>query len=112
MATALTVQNIDYMGADVVFVAADPTGNNFINDGAVFLYVRNNSPSVSTVAIATAKPCNQGVTHSYNISLDTTEEKFLGYFGRDRFNDADGKINFTTTNAAAVELAAVKVVRI
>lgn len=103
----LTVQDMTTSGLEVVFVAAGVAGDSFMNDGNTFLRVKNGDVSDKTVTIASPINCNQGFTHNVAIVVTAGEERDIGPFLRNRFNDDTGKVNITYSAITSVTVAAI-----
>ena len=98
-ATALTVYTTDRAAANFTLtgqqVSADPTGNNFVNDGRTMLYIENTSGGTITLTeVIQATVDGQGVT-SRTVSILNNTRYILGPFPQSIYNDTNGNMNFT-----------------
>lgn len=111
MAT-LSVQAIQLSGTAVSYSAAAGGGDEFPNDGATKLHVKNGSGSSITVTIDSPNTCNFGLSanaaHDLTVTVPAGTDKFIGPFTADRFNDANGHVTFTYSAVTSVTVAAVK----
>ena len=95
MAT-LTVQNIDFTGVDPTFVAVAAGGDQFANDGRIFIYLKNTNAATRTVTANSQVNCSQGFDHDIAVVIPaTTGERMIGPFPTDRFNDSSGNLQLT-----------------
>lgn len=104
----LNVQNMTASGLEAVFTAADVAGDSFANDGNTFLRVKNGDVSDKTVTVLSPIECNQGFPHDINVVITAGEERDIGLFLRNRFNDENGKVNVTYSAITSVTVAAIK----
>ena len=78
-------------------------GDEFVNSGRHYISVINaHGADPRTVTINSQINCNQGVDHDIAIVITAAQdEKIFGPFPKDRFNDADGKVQITYSDSAA-----------
>lgn len=110
MATTLTVQQIGPTGLVPTYVAADVTGNNFVNGGDVVLNFINASAAPITLTVAT-RACDQGVIHNktFTIPITVGGNAFqAGPFPTTRYNDPTGKVNITYSGVTSLTVAAIE----
>jgi len=103
----LNVQKASLTGLTPVFVLADKDGNSFTNDGKVILYIKNGGDSPVTVTIDSQHLCNYGFDHNVVVVIPATEERIIGPFRQDRFNDATGKVVVAYSGVTSVTVAAI-----
>ena len=104
----LTIQTITTAGTTITPVAAEVTGNYFLNDGRTFLRVVNGSGSPITVTVDSKLACSQGFDHDLSISVGAGITKDIGPFDYTRFC-TDGYVHVTYSAVTTVTVAAVKV---
>lgn len=100
------------MDRDVDYVepATQPGGDIFENSGRVFVHVVNLSGVTIAVQINTQTPCNQGVDDEADIAdILAGEERMIGPFRKDRFNNTSGMCNVICTPHGSVKIAAIEV---
>ncbi|WP_156290784.1 hypothetical protein [Oceanobacillus salinisoli] len=83
----LSVQKISKSGVSPVFSSADIAGDTFFNNGDVIFSVKNGGTATITVTVTSVAKCNQGFNHDLNIDVGAGEEKLLGPFSTERFNN-------------------------
>ena len=86
------------------------TGTNpayFVNDGRIFLFFVNGATEAQ-VTIDSVKPCEQGVDHNVVVVVPANEDRMIGPFSTDRFNDANGKVKIDYTNLTTITVAAIR----
>lgn len=106
----LTVQKVVLEGITPTYVAAAAGGDEFVNSGRVFIHVKNaNGASARQVTVDSQTPCSQGYDHNAVVSVPLSDEKMIGPFPKDRFNDTSGKVQITYDNEADVTIAAIEV---
>jgi len=115
MAT-LSVQNCVFGGLNAVLGAAS-VADKFNNDGKnVFLLFVNGNASSRTLTIAANDADKPGfgpiVTPDTVVTLPGSGTNgglaVVGPFPADRFNDANGQVNYTLDNATGMTVAAIK----
>jgi len=85
MAT-LTVQRPGLAGAAVTLAAADAADDSFANDGKTLVKVANGGGAPITVTIPRAANCNQGFSHSQQVTVAAGADKVIGPFPRKEFS--------------------------
>jgi hypothetical protein len=102
MAT-LTISTASIAGALLGATAANTgtAGDQFINDGRVILYIKNASGGARVVTIDAQSIQGYAFTDP-TVSLDNAEEKIVGPFNPQYFNDASGYVKFTVDGALTV----------
>jgi hypothetical protein len=104
----LVVQTISLTGNKPVTVQGGLNGDSFVNDGQTYLYVKNTGASSNTVSIESRKQCNQGHYHNISVSIPASEERQIGLFPPDRFNDIGKRIVVTYGLGTNLQVAAIK----
>lgn len=108
MAT-LNVQRVSLIGLAPVFVAASVGGDEFVNSGRAVLHVKNDDTTNKTVTVNSQTPCNQGFDHDVVVTVPASGELVIGPFPKNRFDDANGKVQVTYSAVTAVTVAVVEV---
>lgn len=79
-------------------------GDEFVNNGRISIHVRNaHGADPRTVTIDSQTGCNQEAS-DHDIAVVITaanDEKVIGPFPKVRFDDGDGKVQITYSDAAA-----------
>lgn len=111
--TELTVQKISLNGTAPEFTAADATGNYFKNSGFSFLHVKNSGGSPVTVTIDSVALCSQGYDHDVIVSVPAGEERLIGVFPKNRFDqkidNVSERVKITYSSATSVTVAVFEV---
>lgn len=78
-------------------------GDEFVNSGRHYISVINaHGSDPRTITVNSQVNCNQGVDHDIEVVITAAQdEKIFGPFPKDRFNDADGKVQITYSDSAA-----------
>lgn len=85
-------------------------GDHFVNSGRVFIHVKNGGSVDLAVQINTQTPCNQGVDDEADIAnIFAGEERMIGPFRKDRFNDANGMCYVICDVQTDILIAAIEV---
>lgn len=105
----LTVQKISHSGLSPSFSAADVAGDEFVNGGRTILYVKNGGASQITVTVDSAKPCNYGFDHDLTVNVPAGDERVIGPFAPDRFNNSSARVAVSYTDVTSVTVAALEV---
>lgn len=106
MAKLITPQVIPLTGIVPTEEDALADGNEFVNSGRMFIFAKNNHASEDrTITINSQVDCNQGVDHDVSVVITAAEDqKMIGPFPKDRFNDAAGKVQITYTPSTGVDI--------
>jgi hypothetical protein len=109
MAT-LTKQVVSLTGIEPSYQAAAAGGDEVVNSGRIFIHVKNaNGSTARQVTVDSQAPCSQGYDHDAIVSVPASNEKMIGPFPKDRFNDSGGKIQISYDNEADLTIAAIEV---
>jgi len=106
MAT-LTVQQIDADGLSPSYSAADPLGDEFVNDGRVFFHAKKSSAGDVTLTFDSVVACDQGYDHNLQVTLPGSSEIMVGPLTK-RFNDEDNKVSVGYSASTDVTVAAIR----
>lgn len=108
----LTLQEFDLAGLTPSFTAADSDGDAFVNNGKTLLYVKNGDGSSRDVTLNIQKTITIGgidITLSNpTVTVPANDEKIIGPFSQDWFNDVDDKVNVDYDAVTSVTVAALK----
>lgn len=107
MAT-LTVQTINHAGLTPSFTAAAGGGDEFVNTGNCFLYVKNGDTASMDVTVANVKLSNYGKDDDVVVSVPASSEEMIGSFPKWRFDDSNQKVQITYSAVTSVTVAAIK----
>ncbi len=113
----LTIEDVVEGGLDATYVAAAAGGDALLNlQGDVFVHVKNGA-TAATVTV-TAQDTSEDVPGFGNmtkgnlvVSVPATEDRFIGPFPRQAFNDANGKVQLTYDDVTNVTIAALRLKR-
>lgn len=105
----LAVQSMSTSGLEVAFAAADVAGDTFKNDGKIFIRVKNDDVSDKTVTIDSPIQCNQGGTHNIDVIVTAGEQRDVGPFLRNRFNNDTGRVSITYSAVTSLTVAAIAI---
>lgn len=108
MAT-LSVQDIVLTGLNPSYSSADVDGDEFVNDGRTFIHVKNGSGASINVTVDSQALCSQGYDHNAVVAVPAAGERMIGPFAKDRFNDANNKVQATYSAVTSVTIAVLKV---
>ena len=105
----LTVQDVTRAGVNVTLAAASTNGDTFVNNGRVYLRVKNGSGS-STNVVVTPNVFTDGLpSTSRTVAIAAGVEKYIGPFPADIYNDpATGQMLVTYSSATSMTVAAVR----
>lgn len=101
-------QTIALTGLSPSFGPASAGGDQFKNDGTMYVHVKNGSAASINVIVNSQVPCNQGYDHDATVAVPAAAERLLGPFPCGRFNDATGYAQITYSAAATVTVAIIK----
>jgi hypothetical protein len=110
----VNANGLEYYSNSAAWTAAEDTaGFKFLNDGKTLINIINADSGACTCTIDTPQPCNYGGTtvHDIDVSVTNGDDKLIGPFEKQRFNDADGFVTISITpssDATAISARAVK----
>lgn len=112
MAT-LTATTVDEAGVEPTLDAAAGGGDQFLNNGVEFLYVKNGGGGSITVTITaqtTTGTTSLGQITKANASqaVSAGAEAFIGPFPKAAFNDSNGYAQVTYSGVTSVEVKVLK----
>jgi hypothetical protein len=114
MAT-LTAQAVVDTGLEATYSAAAAGGDQFSNTGIQFVHVKNGAGGDITLTVTaqnTQTPSISGYgvgTKSNSVTTVTAgEERFIGPFPKQAFNDTSGNAQITYSSTASVTLAIIQ----
>lgn len=117
-ATVLSVQQISESPAAPTYNAADTVnGNSFLNpDQNIYLHFKNNHATNSSTATITAQTTSLNIPGygdvtigNISVSLAALEEKVVGPFPAQAYNDANGYVQVSYAGTGTVVVAVLKV---
>lgn len=116
MAT-LTVQDLVKSGGlEATYAAAAVGGDVMPNDGRTLLHVKNGSGgNITVTAAAVITSVDLGPTYgpytraNVAVQVDAGEERFIGPFPQQAFNNASGQVAMTYSGVTSLTVAALRV---
>ena len=105
----LTSQQIANTGLNSAYSAASASGDSFVNTGREFLHVKNGSGSSVTVTIATEQTVEGLAVADATVTIPAGEDRFIGPFATNTFNDSDRQVNFTYSSETSVTVAVMNI---
>lgn len=102
----LVVQQLSADGVTVPLVAADVAGDTFLNTRKTILIVNNSDTVAHSVTIDSVKQCDHGFDHDLTVSVAAGEEKKIGAFPSNRFNNADDKVSVSYDSVTGITVGA------
>lgn len=102
-----TVQNIVATGITPTY-AAVAASDKFANDGRTYLHVKNGGGSPSTVTIVTQYTAGGLALADQAVSVTNAQERVIGPFPTDLYNDANGDVTVTYSPTTSVTAGAFK----
>ena len=107
--TALTVQTIALAGIVPAYVAGDAVNHHeFLNDGKVFLHVKNGGGAPINVTVKAAVSHDGFTLTDKVVAVANGAEKMIGPFQSSTCNFSGGLVNVDLSAATSVTLAAFK----
>jgi hypothetical protein len=94
MAT-LSVESVDVDGLDPTMNSCAAGGDEFVNDGQVWVEIDNQDASDTDVTFVTDKTVQDLAVADKVVTVPTTERRLIGPFSTDLFNDSDNKVQIT-----------------
>jgi len=108
MAT-LSVQQIIRSGLKPTYATAATGGDEFVNDGVfTFFHAKNAATPAIAVTFVTQKTVDGQAVGDRTVSLPDGEERMVGPFPTDVYNNANGRVAVTYDAVASVTIAAIK----
>lgn len=109
MAT-FTVEQATIAGLAATFNAANAGGDEFVNDGQTFIYVKNGATDVNVTVnsqVTSDEECPGQAAADKVITVGSSSEKVIGPFNQAGYNDANGKVQLTYDDVSNVTIAVV-----
>ena len=89
----------------LVYSSASGGGDVFPNSGKEILHVRNAGVGACAVTINSQRNCDQGFDHNQTVSVPAGEDRMIGYFSPNRFNNGSGNVEVTYDQVTSVTVA-------
>jgi hypothetical protein len=105
----LSVQIIPLIGLEPSYAAADVGGDEFVNSGRDFIHVKNGHTSEQTVTMNSQTACSFGFDHDAAVAIPASEERMIGPFPKNRFDDSNGKVLITYSGVTSLTIAVLRV---
>jgi hypothetical protein len=107
--TAIAYQQIVRTGLEETLAAVDGTnGNSFQNDGRMILHVANGAVAPITVTIDTPNTVDGLAVAQLPVVVTNGEERYIGPFPPNIYNDSSGNVNVTYSSGATVTAAVLR----
>ena len=87
--------------------AACATGDQIVNNGRTVIYVKNGDSASHNVTVTSVAACNQGANHDLVVAVAAGEQRIIGPFATDRFNDVNGHVGLAYSALTSMEIAVV-----
>lgn len=104
MAT-LTAQTIVRAGLEATYAAAAGGGDEFVNTGVEVLHVKNASVGDITVTVVSQATVDGLAVADRAVVVTAGEERFIGPFPTNVYNDANQKIQVTYSGVTTLTIA-------
>jgi len=103
-ATTMNYQAIARAGLETAYAAVNgANGNQFQNDGRMFLHVKNGAGAPMTVNIAA-----RNVLNNLAVVVTNGESRMIGPFPANLYNDANRRVQVTYTSGTSVTAAVLR----
>jgi hypothetical protein len=106
--STLAVQPILLTGLKPVLaeIGSNPNGDVFPNDGKTFIYVLNGAGENVEITVNSQTACNFGTDHDAVVAaIIDGEIRLIGPFPKDRFNDANGRVQVVSDVVTGTDIA-------
>jgi hypothetical protein len=101
----LDVEDVVRTGLDPTYSAAEADGNNWKNPNSnTFCHVKNGSASSVTVTIDATKTVSGLNVADLTVAVPASEERIIGPFPRETFNQGDGTVHIDYSASADVTI--------
>lgn len=107
MAT-LSSQSINRTGLEPSFASCASGGDEFVNNGNEFIYVKNGDGSPHTVTIATPATVDGLAVADREVAVPAGEERIIGPFPKATYDDTAGKVQLTYDAVTSLTIAVLK----
>lgn len=104
----ISVQLIDRSGLEPSYTAATADGEKFVNNGRVFIHVKNGDASQHTVTVQTPGTVDGLDVAERTVDIPAGEERIIGPFPPGHYNQADGKVYIDYDAVTSITLAAIR----
>lgn len=107
-----TLDKIVWAGTTPTLVAAAAAGDEFVNDGQTWIHVKNTNATARQVTIAKPGTESDGTSFDPVVTIPgTTGDKEFGPFSKEKFDDANGKVQLTYSSEVGLTVEAVSYAR-
>jgi hypothetical protein len=100
----LAAQVIVLAGVTPSLAAASAGGDQWANTGREYLHIKNAGGSSIDVTVNSQKTCNQGFDHDVTVAVPNGEERLVGPFPKERFNDENGYAQVSYSDVTSVTI--------
>jgi hypothetical protein len=104
----LVAQSVVRAGVKPVYVAAAEAGDSFANTGDEFIHIKNGAGDPYVVTIATPATVDGLAVADRTVSIPAGEERMIGPFPSNTYNDSTGKVQLTYDGIVSVTIAIIK----
>ena len=106
--TTMSHQQIVRTGLEETYAAVDAAnGNDFANDGRMFLLVKNGAGAPITVTIATPTTVDGNAVADLAVVVTNAEQRMIGPFPPNLYN-TDGKVQVDYSSGTSVTAAVLR----
>jgi hypothetical protein len=102
--TILIVQSISRSGVQPIYNTAAGGGDEFLNDGRTWIHVKNGAVVLNITLVSQITVDGLDV-EDLVITVPINDERLIGIFSTEWYNDADGKVQIIYDDASNVTLA-------
>ena len=106
--TELTAQTIDNDGMEPSYESANGDGEEFANDGNVFIHAKNASGGAIVLTFKTPATVSGVDIDEVEVSIPAGEERMVGPFDPAVFNQSDGNVDLDFDGVTSLTIAAFK----
>lgn len=106
--TELSVQTIDNDGMTPSYEAANADGEEFANNGDVFIHMKNGSGGAIVATFKTPATVSGVSIDEVEVTISAAGEEMVGPFDPAVFNQADGNVDVDFDGVTSLTIAALK----
>ena len=108
--STLSVETIIRTGTrlDPTYSSCAGGGDEFVNDGQIFIHIKNGHSSPQTVTIVTPVVTDGLAVADRAIAIPNGGERMIGPFPKSSYNDSTGKVQLTYSAVVSLTVAILK----
>jgi len=106
--TTFDVDQVVRGGIEPTFETASEAGDAFLNDGKVWIHVKNGAAALDPITIITQQTIDGEAVDDKTVTISASTQQVIGPFPPEIYNDGDGLVQLTYSKHEEVTIAFLK----